>query len=93
MKLILFKVTYQKKMTLEVEQSNKTNYASEITMTSDGICNLAASHLDPLEKRESERFAPEWTEIRVHKFSLKLIWSNRAIFRGGMRVFEHPWKF
>ena len=42
-------------------------------MTSDGICNLAASHLEPLEKRESERFALEWTEIRVHKFSLKLI--------------------
>ena len=41
-------------------------------MTSDGICNLAASHLEPLEKRESERFAPEWTEIRVHKFPLKL---------------------
>ena len=47
-------------------------------MTSDGICNLAASHLEPLEKRESERFALEWTEIRVHKFTLKLIepWRN-----------------
>ena len=57
---------------MTLKQSNKTNYASEMTMTSGGICNLAASHLEPLEKRESERFAPEWTEIRVRKFSLKL---------------------